>query len=228
METTIYNKKGSSAGKVTLPESVFAVKWNPDLVHQVVHSMQSNARVGVGRAHTKERGEVRGGGKKPWKQKGTGRARHGSSRSPIWVGGGVTFGPRKEKDYSKKINRKMRKSALYSTLSKKNSDGDILFVDSLALDAPKAQEAKNILKSLSTVKGYEDLNTKKENTVLIVTVENDGNAKKSFANFGNVKVTEVRNLNAVDLLSYKYLMVTSPEESIKIIESKGKDKEIKK
>jgi large subunit ribosomal protein L4 len=227
MKTDIYKKDGKKTGSIDLPESVFAVKWNPDLVHQVVHSMLSNARAGTAQAHTKDRSEVRGGGKKPWKQKGLGRARHGSRRSPIWVGGGVTFGPRKEKDYSKKINKKMSKVALYSTLSKKNMDGEILFVESLDLKTPKAKDAKNILKVFGEIKGYEDLVTKKENTALITTVENNLNTKKSFANFGNVKVTELRNLNPVDLLSYKYLLVISPEESVKLLASKGQ-KDIKK
>src|SRR5690242_1243633 len=97
METKIYNHKGVETGKIQLPEDVFGVKWNADLVHQVVVSMESSARTAV--AHVKNRGEVSGGGKKPWQQKGTGRARHGSIRSPIWVGGGVTHGPRKDKNF---------------------------------------------------------------------------------------------------------------------------------
>src|SRR3989338_10320201 len=106
MEGTIYNQKGKESGKISLPEAVFGLKWNADLVHQVVVSMESSARTPV--AHAKNRGDVRGGGKKPWRQKGTGRARHVSIRSPIWVGGGVAHGPRSEKNYARKINRKQK------------------------------------------------------------------------------------------------------------------------
>ena len=135
LEAPVYSDKAKKVSTVALPASVFGVKWNADLVHQVTISMMSNARAGT--AHTKDRGEVRGGGKKPWKQKGTGRARHGSSRSPIWVGGGVTHGPRTEKDFSKKINKKMRTKALFTVLSKKYALGKVLFVDALSLTEKK-------------------------------------------------------------------------------------------
>jgi large subunit ribosomal protein L4 len=135
MEAVVYNKKGKEVSKISLPDKVFSVKWNADLVHQVVTSMQANARTPV--AHAKDRGEISGGGKKPWKQKGTGRARHGSTRSPIWVGGGSAHGPRNEKDYSRKINQKMRVKALNTVLSAKLRDGEIIFIDSFDFSAPK-------------------------------------------------------------------------------------------
>jgi len=218
MESKVYNQTGKEAGKVTLPEAVFALPENMDLLHQVVISMQSNARTNV--AHTKDRSEVRGGGKKPWKQKGTGRARHGSRRSPIWVGGGVTHGPTKDRNYTKKINKKMKAKALYTALSGKLNDNEILFVDSLDFAEPKTARAMEVLKALSGIKGYEALGVKKQNTALITTLSKDDNVYKSFGNFGNVAIEEVRNLNPVDVLSYKYLIVVNPEESIKLIESK--------
>ena len=197
---------------MTLPESVFGAAWNPDLVHEVVTSMQSNARAGT--AHTKDRGEVRGGGKKPWRQKGTGRARHGSRRSPIWTGGGTTFGPRSEKDYSKKINRNARARALASVLSQKLRDEQVLLVDSFTFDAPKAALAKKALAALGGISGKEDIASKKQNAVLVVLASRDENTEKSLRNFGNVLVTHAKDVNPVELLTYKYVVVAKPEESI--------------
>src|SRR3989339_538172 len=164
METQIYNQKGKSVGKLALPPSIFGLSWNGDLVHQVVTAMQANARTPV--AHTKTRGEVRGGGRKPWRQKGTGRARHGSSRSPIWKGGGVTHGPRKDRDYSQVIPKKMRAKALFMALSRKQKDGEILFVDSFGLTEPMTAQAQKSLVMLSKVSGFEKLTTKRKNAAL--------------------------------------------------------------
>src|SRR3990167_5709829 len=132
MEAVVYNTSGAENGRVSLPDEIFDVKWNAVLDHQVVVSMQGNARAMT--AHTKTRGEVRGGGKKPWRKKGTGRARHGSIRSPLWVGGGVTHGPLKEKSYERKVNKKMRIKALYTVLSRKAKDGEIILLDALSFD----------------------------------------------------------------------------------------------
>lgn len=213
MQAKIYNKEGKETGKVDLPEKVFGARWNADLVHQVVTGMQANARQPWAHAH--DRSEQRGGGRKPWRQKGTGRARHGSRRSPLWRGGGVTFGPRKEKDYSQKINKKMRALALYSALSRKFKEGEVLFVETLNFKKPKASDAKSVLDIFSGIKGFEDIRSKKNNAALIAISENDANTKKSFANFGNVLVDETRNLNPVNILQYKYLIITSPKDSVK-------------
>ncbi|MCX6701925.1 MAG: 50S ribosomal protein L4 [Candidatus Zambryskibacteria bacterium] len=208
METIIYNQKGKEAGKISLQESVFGLKWNADLVHQVVVSMNSIARTNV--AHTKNRGDVSGGGKKPWQQKGTGRARHGSTRSPIWVGGGVTHGPRNDKNFDKKVNKKMKAKALYTILSAKFKEGKILFVDDISMRAIKTKEAKNILSSLSKLKSFNDLLSKKKNSAYINLASKDVTTEKSFSNFNNLVVDEIRNINPVDLMKYKYVIISNP------------------
>jgi len=216
MEATVYNQMGKAAGKISLSKDVFGLPWNADLVHEVVRLMNSNSRTNV--AHTKDRGEVRGGGRKPWKQKGTGRARHGSIRSPIWVGGGVAHGPRKDKNFERKINRKAKTKALYTILSRKWKDGEILFLDSVTMSAPKSAEAKKILESLSKIKGYEKLAAKKANAAIIALDKKAPAVEKSFRNFGNVDVEEFRNLNPVSVLDHTYLIVANPKESLKAFE----------
>lgn len=220
MEAKVYNQTGKESGKVTLPATLFDVAWNADLVHQVVTSMMSDKRTPV--AHVKDRSEVRGGGAKPWKQKGTGRARHGSSRSPIWIGGGVTHGPRNEKNFARKINKKMKTKALVTVLSQKMRDGEVIFVDELAFGEPKAKEAKQALVALAGGTSCADLATKRKNAALIITGDRDMNRVKSFANFGSVKLDEARNVNPVDLLTYKYLIVENPTKSIEEIETRIK------
>jgi large subunit ribosomal protein L4 len=220
METTVYNQKGETTGKVKLPESVFGIKWNADLVHQVVVSMMSSARDSI--ANTKTRGEVRGGGKKPWQQKGTGRARHGSTRSPIWVGGGIAHGPRKEKNYDRKINKKAKVKAFLTILAQKYRDGEVLFVDSIAFGAPKAKDAKAVLSALAKIKGFEKLATKPKNAAIIAIDKKNPEIMKSFKNFGNVEVEEFRTVNPVSVLNHKYIVITNPTESLKMLEAKIK------
>jgi large subunit ribosomal protein L4 len=215
METKVYNQQGKETGSVTLPESVFNVAWNANLVHQVVTAMQANARTPV--AHTKNRAEVSGTGKKPWKQKGTGNARHGSRRSPIWRTGGVAHGPRNERDYGQKINKKMRAKALYTVLSKKFKDGEILFVDTFTFATPKTKDAKATIAELAKVKGFEKLATKRVNAAIIADVAKSDAVRKSFQNFGNMSIEEVRNLNPVEVLRHKFLIIASPEESMKTL-----------
>jgi len=222
MDTKIFSQDGKETGKLTLPESVFGVNWNSDIVHEVVVSMQSNARAGT--AHTKDRSEVRGGGAKPWKQKGTGRARHGSRRSPIWSGGGVTFGPRSEKDYSKKINKNVRAKAFAITLSKKFKDGELIFVDNFTFEAPKASEAKTSIVALAKGTGFEDLATKRKNAALVVLSSRDESIEKSFRNFGNIEVSQAKDISTVDLLTYKYIIVADPKVSLETLVARASKK----
>ncbi len=215
MESNIYNVAGKEVGSVKLPESLFGIRWNADLVKQVADSLMSSKRKNI--AHTKNRGEVRGGGKKPWQQKGTGRARHGSNRSPIWVGGGVTHGPRNEKNYERQVSKKMRAKALHTILSQKYREGEVLFVDSLALSEPKTRFAIAALGSLSGVKGFKSIFSKKNNAVAIALSGKSKETERAFANLGNVEVIEARNLDPLTLLKYKYLILENPESSIALI-----------
>lgn len=218
METKLYTQDAKESGKITLPESVFGAAWNADLVYDVVTAMQSNARANT--AHTKDRSEVRGGGRKPWRQKGTGRARHGSRRSPIWTGGGVTFGPRNERNYTKKTNRNVRARALAIVLSKKYADGEMLFVDALELAEPKASAAKGVLTALGGLKGMDGLASKKKNAALIVLPARSVAVEKSFRNFGNVHVAQAKDINPVELLTYKYVVVAKPDVTLDTLEKR--------
>lgn len=214
MEAIVYNQTGKEESKLKLPESIFGLPWNEKaerLVHQVAISMMGNARTPV--AHTKNRGEISGTGKKPWKQKGTGRARHGSRRSPIWVGGGVAHGPRNERDYSRKINKKMKAKALYTVLSKKLKDGEVVFVSDLSLRAPKTKEAKKFLSVMSKVEGFASFN-RRNNAAFVAMGEKNEMTEKSFRNFGNLELGLTKDLNVLDLLNYKYLVIADPEKSL--------------
>lgn len=218
MESPIYNAEGKKVGSIKLPEAIFGMKWNDALMHQVVTTMQANARTIV--AHAKGRGEVRGGGRKPWQQKGTGRARHGSIRSPIWRGGGVTHGPLNEKVYAREIPKKMRANALFIALSRKFKDGELLFVNSFGIDAPKTSAAKKALVALSKVSGFEKLASKRKNSALIAFADLSPVSLKSFRNLGNVECASARNLNPVAVLKSAYLIIESPEATVAIIESR--------
>lgn len=222
MESKIYNQTGKEVGTIKLPDAVFGLPWNDKaerLVHQVVVGMSGNQRTPV--AHTKNRGEVSGTGKKPWKQKGTGRARHGSRRSPIWVGGGVSHGPRNDRDYSRKINKKMKTKALFTLLSRKFKDGEIVFLADLSLRTPKTKEAKNVITSLSKIKEISSIG-RRNNAAFIALQEKNEDTLKSFRNFGNLEVGQLKDLNALDLMQYKYLVMTDPEKSISNLSAKLK------
>lgn len=220
MNAKVYSKDGKETGNVTLPESVFGVAWNADLVHEVVLGMQANAR-GISSAHTKGRGEVSGGGKKPWKQKGTARARHGSTRSPIWVGGGVAHGPINSKDYSVKINKKVRAKALATVLTKKLADNEIIFVDSLKMSEPKSKEAKAVIVAIAKGSGNDPLATKRKNAALVVLATRDLATEKSFRNFGNYEVIMAKDVNPVDLLTYKYVVMADAAASVEVLEKRA-------
>lgn len=218
MEATIYNQKGTEAGKVTLPVKVFGAAWRADLVHQVVESMRSNKRAGT--ADTKGRGEVRGGGRKPWKQKGTGRARHGSTRSPIWVGGGVTHGPLAEKNYKRKITKKMRAQALFSVLSKKMKDGEIIFVDTLAVSDIKTKTAAGVMKKIAEGSGVKALGGSRKK-VLTALFERSEKTEKSYRNLPQIETVFVKNINPLDVLNHQYLLIESPERAVEFLASRA-------
>ena len=212
MKYVIYNQEGKETGTTLLPKEIFDVKMNPDLLHQTVVSQMANRRQVL--AHTKDRSEVRGGGRKPWRQKGTGRARHGSIRSPLWKGGGVTFGPTKERVFKRKINKKIKKQALFMVLSAKVKNNLLLILDLDLKQMPaKTKQMAEIFKKLP-LKG----------SALIALPKIDLNFIKSTKNIPQIETIEARNLNALDLLLFKHLIL--PKESIKIIQNNFTEKPI--
>ena len=201
MKLPVYNQKAEKIDNISLSDSVFAVPMNEDLLHQVVTSQMSNQRHNL--AHTKGRSEVRGGGKKPWRQKGTGRARHGSIRSPIWKGGGVTHGPTKERNFEKKINKKMAHKALLIALSSKVKDNQFIVLDDIKLDNRKTKEMAVITKAVWGL-----LAEKTPKTMLIVIPEKTRtDIRIASKNLPTVDVGEARNLNATVVLAHKYILV---------------------
>ncbi|MBI2506999.1 MAG: 50S ribosomal protein L4 [Candidatus Niyogibacteria bacterium] len=202
MEAVVYNLKAEKVDALELPEKIFGLKWNADLVHQVIEALRSNRRKGL--AQVKDRGEVAGGGRKPWRQKGTGRARHGSIRSPIWIGGGVTHGPTGQKKYAKKINKKAKQKALSMIWARKNAEGEIMFVDEMRLPEAKTKKAEEALGALSRIKGFEGL--AKKGTKIIVAPE-DKKTHLAFRNINGLKVMEARNINPLDLLNARYVIL---------------------
>lgn len=214
LSADIFNAQGKKAGSLQLPLNVFGVAWNESLMHQVVTSMQDNARTNV--AHTKGRGDVRGGGRKPWKQKGTGRARHSSIRSPIWRGGGVTHGPNNNENFSRTIPKKMRAKALFMALSKKLKDGEIVFVNSFAIEKPSTATAKKALVALGN-SGFAKLNAPKKNVALVAFSDAKEASVKSFRNIGNIRYASVRDLNPVSVLRHSYLVIENPEAAVAIL-----------
>jgi large subunit ribosomal protein L4 len=198
--TSLKTKKETSttnemAKKLGLPEEIFSVPLNADLVHQITVSQMGNRRQSI--AHTKDRAEVRGGGIKPWKQKGTGRARHGSNRSPIWVGGGITFGPRSDKIWERVVPKKMKRKALFMVLSEKLNNNLLILTDKILIDESKTKKALEFLKK----------NSIKNESCLVVLPELNRNTILAFANLPKVKTIQAKDLNCLDLLSCKYLLI---------------------
>jgi len=199
----VYNLNGEVVREEDLASEIFEVEIKPVVVQQVVEAQMANSRQVL--AHTKGRSEVRGGGKKPWKQKGTGRARHGSTRSPLWVGGGVTFGPTKERNFTKSLNKKVKKKALAMVLSDKVKHESLILLEELSISEPKTKLLLEILQKLPV----------KNKKTLIVLDKLNENIVKGSKNLPKIATEPAQSLNVVDLLKYDYLLM--PVKAIKKI-----------
>ena len=197
----LFNKEANKVGEIQLNNQIFAVEVNTDAIHQVVVAQLANKRQGTQSAKT--RAEVRGGGIKPWRQKGTGRARQGSIRAPQWIKGGVVFAP-KPRDYRMSIPKTMRRVAITSALTSKVLDNNMIVLESLELAAPKTKEMVNVLNAFEAKK------------TLIVTAESNENVYKSARNIQGVAVLPVNNINVYDLLKFEKLIIT--KEAVNKIE----------
>ena len=211
VQVAVHNIQGEVIGKMKLSDDVFGMTPNLAVVHQALVRQLANARQGT--ANTKTRAEVSGGGRKPFRQKGTGRARRGSQSSPLLRGGGVTFGP-KPRSYRQALPKKMRHLAVRSVLSAKVADGEITVVDELALSEPRTKDMANILKSLGII-----------NSVLIVTEETNSHIYKSARNLENTKTLTADMINVADLLSYKVMLIT--KKAVQQIENMFKPRQRK-
>ena len=200
-EVSVLNMEGSEVGKMKLNDAIFGVEINEHLVHQAVVAQLANNRQGTQKAKT--RSEVRGGGRKPWRQKGTGHARQGSIRAPQWTGGGVVFAPT-PRDYSKKMNKKEKRIALKSALTSRVKEGKFIVVDELKFDAPKTKEFASVMENLKAEKA------------LVVINDNDANVVKSAANIPTVKTASTNTINVYDILKYDTVVVT--QDAVKTIE----------
>lgn len=217
----VYNQQGQEVGEQNLNPTIFEVKVKPAVIQQVVVALQANARQVL--ASTKDRSEVRGGGRKPWRQKGTGRARHGSIRSPLWRGGGITFGPTTERNFSLKLNKKAKRKALFMCLTDKVSQQKIILLDKLELSEIKTKKFFEILQNLKlrekkvkaakkiSVPKTENKKVKakkiKEKSVLLIIPQKDEKINKSARNIFRLKVLNAASLNVLDVLKYQYLLL---------------------
>ena len=203
MKVPVRDMTGKVIDETELNDQIFGIAPNVAVMHQAMVRQRANARSAS--AATKTRGEVRGGGKKPWRQKGTGRARHGSIREPQWRGGGVVFGPRPESNYHKAMPRKMRRLALRSALSAKARDGQLILLDSLELEAPKTKDMLGVLNALTG-----------ESSALILLADKDPYVERSVSNLPYAKTLLARYLNLVDIFVHDYLVM--PLAAVKVIE----------
>ena len=213
MKIKVYNQTAELVHELELSEKIFGVKSNPELLHQAVVTQMGNERQVL--ADTKDRSEVRGGGKKPWKQKGTGRARVGSSRSPIWKGGGVTFGPTSDRNFSKKINKKMKQKAIFMALSDKLANGTLVVLEDLKMEEFKTKKFNEVLTAVET----KILNTDRRN-ILVINDTKDEKVKYSARNLKGIEIINLENINIVELLKYKNLLLT--ESGVKTLEERYK------
>ncbi len=204
VKVKLHNQKAEEIGTEKLNSEIFNVEIKPELVSQAVIAQQANSRQVL--AHAKDRSEVRGGGKKPWKQKGTGRARAGSSRSPIWIGGGVTFGPSKERNFSKDINKKMKRKAMFMSLSEKVKGNKFILIDKIDLKELKTKEMVAILNNFDKkiIKEEKEL----KNKTLFVLAKKEKDISRAIRNISNAQAIAENSLNIVDVLKYKYLFIT--------------------
>lgn len=200
---TLYNQEGKEVDQIELDASLFDVKISPALVHEAVVAQTANSREAI--AHTKDKSEVAGTGKKPWKQKGTGRARHGSRRSPIWIGGGITFGPRNDRNFSLKMNKKARRKALAMVLSDKVNTGHLIAVEQLTVADGKTKHLSTLLKNLP-VAG--------EKTLILVEPSNRETSAAA-RNIPHVQTLPIHALNVVDLLKKPHILIS--KEGIEIL-----------
>ncbi|MBI2003128.1 MAG: 50S ribosomal protein L4 [Candidatus Wildermuthbacteria bacterium] len=204
MKIPVYDHAGTQVREAELSDAVFGVPFRNDLVHQVTRAQAANRRQGT--AHTKDRSEVSGGGRKPWRQKGTGRARHGSSRSPLWVGGGVTFGPRSEKGYGQTIPKHMRRKALCMVLSAKMKNGLCAILEDVRMEKPDTKHLKNILSKLPVAK----------KGAMLILPDMQDSVLLSARNIPNIQTMQATDLNALDLLKARALVLC--EGSVSVVE----------
>lgn len=210
MKTTVYNSTGDKTKDLDLPKRIFGVEPKSEVVHQVVVAQQANARQVL--AHTKDKSDVRGGGKKPWRQKGTGRARHGSIRSPLWKGGGVTFGPTKDRNFSVSVNKRQKQLAMAMCLSDKVKDNSFVVFDQLSVSG-KTKELKTWIEDMK--KKIDSIKDGKK--FLVVLDSKNAEFVRAARNLAKVHIILADSLNCIDILNHDAILTT--EKSVERIDS---------